>query len=59
MKLKTIEESRYLQNALGAAVQNIYDSKSSCEVDTTRLESSDLSKELNANLRRLSSLAGV
>jgi hypothetical protein len=54
-----MNESRYLQNALGVAVQTIYDMRASCEVDTTRIDPSDIARELPANTKRLQSQAGV
>ncbi len=54
-----MEESRYLQNALGAVVQTIYDMKQSCEVDTTRLDPSNYQREFDANIRRLMSITGT
>ena len=54
-----MNESRYLQNDLGVAVQTIYDMRASCEVDTTRIDPSDIARELPANTKRLQSQAGV
>lgn len=41
MKLHTIERSSYLENTLSEAIQAIYDSKQSCEVDPMRIANAD------------------
>ena len=52
-QIKTIEESNYLYNALGIAIQTIYDSKTSCEADPTRVDAGDPQKEVAQNMKRL------
>eukprot|EP00054_Salpingoeca_dolichothecata_P023489 m.156743 g.156743 ORF g.156743 m.156743 type:complete len:1139 (-) comp24699_c0_seq7:130-3546(-) len=53
MKIKTIEMSPYLTNTLGVAVQTIYEAKSSCEVDPTRINGADPQREIQQNWKKL------
>eukprot|EP00730_Choanoeca_flexa_P004915 TRINITY_DN11840_c0_g1_i2.p1 TRINITY_DN11840_c0_g1~~TRINITY_DN11840_c0_g1_i2.p1 ORF type:complete len:1122 (+),score=292.68 TRINITY_DN11840_c0_g1_i2:129-3494(+) len=53
MKQLCIHQGNYLEDTLGVHVQSIYDLKSSCELDPTRIQAADMQKELAANASRL------
>ncbi|EGD82365.1 hypothetical protein PTSG_03032 [Salpingoeca rosetta] len=59
MKIITIHEGRYLQQALAMPIQTIYDTRASCELDPTRITASDVTKERNSNYKRLLNLINL
>ena len=53
MKEFCIIQGTFLTDLLGLHIQTVYDLKLSCELDPTRLQTTDLQRELGLNASRL------